>query len=77
MTALEVYGLSKNYPLSNLYVSMLDCMGIEVPRFGDSTDLDSKIHVVAALVKDLLRQLLRHSYIDTEAMRVSHTRRTA
>ena len=27
-----------NTPLCNLYVSMLDCMGIEVPRFGDSTE---------------------------------------
>jgi hypothetical protein len=27
----------RNTPLCNLYVSMLDCMGIEVPRFGDST----------------------------------------
>jgi hypothetical protein len=26
-----------NTPLCNLYVSMLDCMGIQVPRFGDST----------------------------------------
>jgi hypothetical protein len=26
-----------NTPLCNLYVSMLDCMGIRVPRFGDST----------------------------------------
>jgi hypothetical protein len=23
--------------LCNLYVSMLDCMGVRVPRFGDST----------------------------------------
>jgi len=27
----------RNTQLCNLYVSMLDCMGIEVPRFGDST----------------------------------------
>jgi hypothetical protein len=27
----------RNTPLCNLYVSMLDCMGIDVPRFGDST----------------------------------------
>jgi hypothetical protein len=27
-----------NTPLCNLYVAMLDCMGIEVPRFGDSTE---------------------------------------
>jgi len=27
-----------NTPLCNLYVSMLDCMGIQVPRFGDSTE---------------------------------------
>jgi hypothetical protein len=27
-----------NTPLCNLYVSMLHCMGIEVPRFGDSTE---------------------------------------
>ena len=27
-----------NTPLCNLYVSMLDCMGITVPRFGDSTE---------------------------------------
>ncbi|HYV39335.1 MAG TPA: DUF1552 domain-containing protein [Gemmataceae bacterium] len=27
----------RNTPLCNLYVSMLDCMGIGVPRFGDST----------------------------------------
>jgi hypothetical protein len=27
-----------NTPLCNLYVSMLACMGIEVPRFGDSTE---------------------------------------
>ena len=26
-----------NTPLCNLYVSMLDCMGVPVPRFGDST----------------------------------------
>jgi hypothetical protein len=29
---------SKNTPLCNLYVSMLDCMGTPVPRFGDSTE---------------------------------------
>src|SRR5205807_4879152 len=29
---------SRNTPLCNLYVSMLDCMGIQVPRFGDSTE---------------------------------------
>lgn len=28
----------KNTPLCNLYVSMLDCMGVSVPRFGDSTE---------------------------------------
>jgi Protein of unknown function (DUF1552) len=28
----------KNTPLCNLYVSMLDCMGVPVPRFGDSTE---------------------------------------
>jgi hypothetical protein len=28
---------SRNTPLCNLYVSMLDCMGIQTPRFGDST----------------------------------------
>jgi hypothetical protein len=28
----------RNTPLCNLYVSMLDCMGIQVPRFGDSTE---------------------------------------
>jgi hypothetical protein len=28
----------RNTPLCNLYVSMLDCMGIPVPRFGDSTE---------------------------------------
>jgi hypothetical protein len=27
-----------NTPLCNLYLSMLDCMGIQVPRFGDSTE---------------------------------------
>jgi hypothetical protein len=27
-----------NTPLCNLYVSMLDCMGVPVPRFGDSTE---------------------------------------
>jgi hypothetical protein len=27
-----------NTPLCNLYVSMLDCMGIRVPRFGDSEE---------------------------------------
>jgi hypothetical protein len=27
-----------NTPLCNLYVAMLDCMGIQVPRFGDSTE---------------------------------------
>jgi hypothetical protein len=27
-----------NTPLCNLYVSMLDCMGLQVPRFGDSTE---------------------------------------
>jgi hypothetical protein len=27
-----------NTPLCNLYVSMLDCQGIQVPRFGDSTE---------------------------------------
>jgi Protein of unknown function (DUF1552) len=27
-----------NTPLCNLYVSMLHCMGIDVPRFGDSTE---------------------------------------
>jgi Protein of unknown function (DUF1552) len=27
----------RNTPLCNLYVSMLDCMGIQLPRFGDST----------------------------------------
>lgn len=27
-----------NTPLCNLYVSMLHCMGIQVPRFGDSTE---------------------------------------
>jgi hypothetical protein len=26
-----------NTPLCNLYLSMLDCMGIRMPRFGDST----------------------------------------
>jgi hypothetical protein len=29
---------SRNTPLCNLYVSMLDCMGIDMPRFGDSTE---------------------------------------
>jgi Protein of unknown function (DUF1552) len=29
---------SANTPLCNLYVSMLDCMGTQVPRFGDSTE---------------------------------------
>jgi hypothetical protein len=29
---------SSNTPLCNLYVSMLDCQGIQVPRFGDSTE---------------------------------------
>jgi hypothetical protein len=29
--------LPRNTPLCNLYVSMLDCMGVPVPRFGDST----------------------------------------
>ncbi|MBX9582311.1 MAG: DUF1552 domain-containing protein, partial [Gemmataceae bacterium] len=28
----------RNTPLCNLYVSMLDCMGVSVPRFGDSTE---------------------------------------
>lgn len=28
----------RNTPLCNLYMSMLDCMGIQVPRFGDSTE---------------------------------------
>jgi hypothetical protein len=28
----------KNTPLCNLYVSMLDCMGVPVQRFGDSTE---------------------------------------
>jgi Protein of unknown function (DUF1552) len=28
----------RNTPLCNLYVTMLDCMGIQVPRFGDSTE---------------------------------------
>jgi hypothetical protein len=27
----------RNTPLCNLYVSMLDCMGVPLPRFGDST----------------------------------------
>jgi hypothetical protein len=27
----------KNTPLCNLYVAMLDCLGVPVPRFGDST----------------------------------------
>lgn len=29
---------AKNTPLCNLYVSMLDCVGAPVPRFGDSTE---------------------------------------
>ena len=29
----------RNTPLCNLYLSMLDCMGIELPRFGDSTEM--------------------------------------
>jgi hypothetical protein len=29
---------SRNTPLCNLYVSMLECQGIQVPRFGDSTE---------------------------------------
>ena len=28
----------KNTPLCNLYVSMLECMGVPLPRFGDSTE---------------------------------------
>ncbi len=28
----------RNTPLCNLYLSMLNCMGIEVPRLGDSTE---------------------------------------
>src|SRR5262245_2374360 len=28
----------RNTPLCNLYVAMLDCMGIPTPRFGDSTE---------------------------------------
>ncbi|CAN5363346.1 DUF1552 domain-containing protein [soil metagenome] len=28
----------KNTPLCNLYVAMLDCMGLQTPRFGDSTE---------------------------------------
>jgi hypothetical protein len=28
----------RNTPLCNLYVSMLDCMGVPTPRFGDSTE---------------------------------------
>ena len=28
----------KNTPLCNLYVSMLDCMGVPTQRFGDSTE---------------------------------------
>jgi Protein of unknown function (DUF1552) len=28
---------ARNTPLCNRYVSMLDCMGIQLPRFGDST----------------------------------------
>jgi hypothetical protein len=28
----------RNTPLCNLYVSMLDCIGMPVPRFGDSTE---------------------------------------
>jgi hypothetical protein len=27
----------RNTPLCNLYVTMLDCLGVAVPRFGDST----------------------------------------
>jgi hypothetical protein len=29
---------SSNTPLCNLYLSMLNCMGIQAPRFGDSTE---------------------------------------
>lgn len=29
---------ARNTPLCNLYMSMLGCMGIQVPRFGDSTE---------------------------------------
>lgn len=29
---------SKNTPLCNLYVSLLDCQGVKLPRFGDSTE---------------------------------------
>jgi uncharacterized protein DUF1552 len=29
---------ASNTPLCNLYVSMLECQGIQVPRFGDSTE---------------------------------------
>jgi hypothetical protein len=29
---------ARNTPLCNLYLSMLDCMGVSVPRFGDSTE---------------------------------------
>lgn len=29
---------SRNTPLCNLYLAMLDCMGLEAPRFGDSTE---------------------------------------
>jgi hypothetical protein len=28
----------RNTPLCNVYVSMLECQGIQVPRFGDSTE---------------------------------------
>jgi len=28
---------TRDTPLCNLYVSMLSCMGVQVPRFGDST----------------------------------------
>jgi hypothetical protein len=28
----------RDTPLCNLYVSMLSCMGVDVPRFGDSTE---------------------------------------
>jgi hypothetical protein len=31
-------GFEKDTPLCNLYVSMLECQGIQVPRFGDSTE---------------------------------------
>jgi hypothetical protein len=30
---------SRNTPLCNLYLAMLDCLGIREPRFGDSTEL--------------------------------------